>query len=237
MFADESNDMTHVRSYSIVPRVLQTIAWGPTRVLLAVFARFEVRGAEHLDGVTNAIFAVNHASELDPIVLTAALSPFSRFAPMFYVAAPLDNFTSNEFGWRRHIYGPLFFWSWGAYPVPRGMRDYARSLEDHTRLLQRGASLCMFPEGRRTPDGQLQSAHGGIAYLAHATGVTVVPVYIAGTYRLGIKSFLRRQHTITVTFGKPLTAAEVVPVLGEDPLAAYRTGAQLILSAMRQLLY
>jgi len=69
--------------YSWVPRILQMLAWVPTRLLLAGFCRFQVSGIENLKGLRQAIFAVNHASELDPIILTAALSPIGRFSPMF----------------------------------------------------------------------------------------------------------------------------------------------------------
>ena len=42
--------------YVIVPRILQTLAWAPTRAIFAVFCRFEVRGIENLNGFSQAIF-------------------------------------------------------------------------------------------------------------------------------------------------------------------------------------
>ena len=83
--------------HRIVPRTLQTLAWIPTRLILNAFAHFKVRGQENLRGINQAIFAVNHASELDPIVLTAALSPLGRFAPMFYVVAPPKEFKDPQY--------------------------------------------------------------------------------------------------------------------------------------------
>ena len=101
--------------YKIVPRILQTIAWGPTRLAFNHFAEFEVHGLENLEGLPQAIFAANHESEMDPIIVTAALSPFSKFAPMFYLAHPPHIFKEKVFGWRRFLYKPIFFKSWGAY--------------------------------------------------------------------------------------------------------------------------
>src|SRR5579872_1064487 len=148
--------------YSWLPRILQTTVWFPVRLLLMVFAHVEVQGKEHLKGVKQAIFAINHANELDSIIITAALSPLGRFAPFFYVLAPFADFKHERFGWRRHVYNPKFFKAWGAYPVERGSRDYAHSLHDHIQLLRDGHTLCIFPEGGIARDGAHTKAHGGV---------------------------------------------------------------------------
>ncbi len=206
------------KSYSIIPRILQTIAWLPTRLLLVGFCGFEVRGTQHLDGIDQAIFAVNHANELDPIILTAAINPLGRFAPMFYVAGPLDGFHDKKFGWRRRLYSSSwFFRAWGAYPHVPGHKNYERSLAQHRTILKNGGSLCIFPEGGTTKDGKLREGKGGVAYLSHATHVPVIPVAIVGTYRLSFKRFLDRRYHITLVFGKPKYVHEIIAHSAPEP--------------------
>lgn len=225
-----------MRWYSLPPRLLQTFAWGPTRALLRAFTGFRVYGTEHLRSLRQAIFAPNHANELDPIILTAALSPFGRFAPMYYVARGKDFYPREQFGWRSFIYGGTFFKAWGAYPAFTGMKDYGRSLVAHEQLLSHGYNLCMFPEGGRTRDGRLREAHGGIGYLLHATRVPVVPVAIRGTFKLGPKQFLSNRHRVTVTFGQPLLHGHLYEHVAEPTPEHHKLVAQRILYEVSNLL-
>lgn len=193
-----------LRWYSWLPRILQTLAWLPTRVLLHIFCRFEVRGKSNLRGLPQAIFAVNHASELDPIILTAALSPLGRFSPMFYLTAPDKAFRHEKFGWRRYIYTGLFFKLWGAYAVPQGLRDYSKALIVHTSMLLQGASLCVFPEGSMTRTGAFGEPRGGLVHLSFTTGVPIVPVAISDSFHMTARDFLLRRRRLTLEFGSPI---------------------------------
>lgn len=193
-----------MKFYSIIPRILQTVAWGPTQILLHFFCSFEIRGRENLHGLHQAIFACNHAGEWDPIVLTAATLPLG-YSPMFYVGAPDKEFNDHMFGWRRHLYKSWFFRSWGSYPLVRGMHDYAASLATHERILKDGYSLCIFPEGGVSRDGQIREGKGGVAYLAYATGVPIIPVYIAGTHNTPLSAITTGKRKISVSFSAPIT--------------------------------
>lgn len=192
--------------YSLPPRILQTFAWLPTRFLLMFFSGFKVYGKENLERIDQAIFAVNHASELDPIVLTAALSPIGKFSPMFYVSAEVKKLDDpKRFGWRRHLYKhEWFFKFWGSYPIQEGLRNYEMTLKNHLKLLREGRSLCMFPEGKMTRDGSLGEGHGGIVFLHHKSVVPIVPVCIRGTFKTTFRGFLGGKHKIDIHFGKPL---------------------------------
>lgn len=223
--------------YSIPPRVLQTIAWGPTRLLLKFFCHFEVQGTEHIRGLSQAIFAVNHSNELDPIVLTAALNPLGRFAPMYYLASAVANFRDPKFGWRRYIYGNIFFKAWGAYPIQQGLRNYEKSLETHVALLKEGGSLCVFPEGGITRDGKLQVGRGGVSYLAYKTGVAIVPVAINGTFHLDSGSFLRGSSKVVLAFGEPVLWEDLMGSPHNEPsIEDFRGGAQRLMEKIEALL-
>ena len=73
------------------------------------------------------------------------------------------------------------------------------------KRLKEGDVVGIFPEGTRSPDGTIQEAKGGIAFLLAKAAVPVVPMYIAGTFQAfpkGAKKFAPSR--ITVNVGKPI---------------------------------
>lgn len=189
--------------YFISPLILQQLIWVPTRIILKFFGHFKIDGLDNLKKIkSNVIFACNHASELDPILIPAALPFFSRFSPMFYVSRE-KRFYSGA-GWRRYFYGGLFFKFWGSYPVYVGLRNYEKALINHISIVRHGGNLCIFPEGRTTPNGVIQSAKGGVVYLAHTTRIPIIPVKIIGTFNLTFSDFVFRRKHLSVIFGKPI---------------------------------
>jgi len=73
-------------------------------------------------------------------------------------------------------------------------------------VMDRGYSVLVFPEGRRTRDGQMQSFMEGIGLLAVQLGVKVVPVRIDGLYELKLKrKYFARPGDVTVKIGEPLS--------------------------------
>lgn len=196
-----------MKLYSLAPRILQFIAWWPTYYWFKFFYGFEARGRKNLKGLKQAIFACNHSSELDTIMLTAAATPFGPFAPMFYVSRERKFYQEDHFGWRKHLYGETFFAMWGAFKAYSGLKDYEKTLRNHIELLEDGYSLCIFPEGRMTRDGNLQEGHGGVSFLSYRTGVHIVPVRIRGTYRFSFTPLFSGRQKVIVTFGEPMMLA------------------------------
>ena len=69
--------------------------------------------------------------------------------------------------------------------------------------------MLVFPEGRRTDDGNLKPFMGGTGLLASKLGVPVVPVRIEGLSELklsGRRGF-SRPGSVTIKFGEPVTYA------------------------------
>lgn len=183
--------------------IQQKAPWIPVRILLVFFGHFEVRGLENLKEIEgNAIFACNHASEIDIPLLPAAIPFWSHFSPMFYTSRESEFYGGS--GWRRHFYGGRLFGTLGSYPVVVGLRDYKKALFHQIRIVNAGKSLCIFPEGRTTPNGMIQPAKGGVAYLAYITNVPIVPVRLGGTFRFSVKGFFMRKIKLSVSFGKPI---------------------------------
>src|SRR3989344_5971123 len=90
------------------PLVLQTAIWPATRFFFWLFLHLRVVGLENLKNLPKGvIFATNHSSELDPILVPASLPFLSKFMPMFYVSRPREFYSTS--GWRWFLYGGLFF--------------------------------------------------------------------------------------------------------------------------------
>lgn len=187
--------------------VLQTVVWPPTRLFLGFFTRFEVRGLEHLPKRGPVVFAANHASELDPILVPAALPFLSPLLPIIYVAKRREFYEKS--GPASLIYGGFFFKLWGAYPVREGLQNYALSLSFHIAALEKGKSLLIFPEGGITPDGSIGRAHGGVAYLAWESKAPVIPIAISSTHKFSWRDMFLRRRKLSVTFLPPLRYPEI----------------------------
>lgn len=193
--------------YFLPPLIIQKLAWIPTRVFLWLFVRLEVKGLENLQGVSRSvIFACNHVSQIDQLMVPASLPLFSRFSPVFYVTR--DRSFYATLGWKKYLFDGLFINAVGGYTAPSGLRDYSKSLVRHENIVNDGYSLCVFPEGGITKDGSIQPAKGGIGYLAWKTGATIIPVHIIGMYGLNDRDFFTGKGRVSVVFGKSMNYAE-----------------------------
>jgi 1-acyl-sn-glycerol-3-phosphate acyltransferase len=133
-----------------------------------VWFRLDRIGREHARVERGLIVAANHRSFLDPFVI-GALLPWRR--PVHYVAK-VELFEKRWQGW---ILNRL-----GAYPVRRGQAD-ADSLATSAAILERGGSVCIFPEGTRIRRGSLAAPHRGVGRLALESGASVLPTAVVGT--------------------------------------------------------
>jgi 1-acyl-sn-glycerol-3-phosphate acyltransferase len=73
------------------------------------------------------------------------------------------------------------------------------------RMARSGASLIVFAEGSRTPDGRLLPFKAGIFLLAIESGLPIVPVSIEGSRNVMPKGrFMVRPATVRVTVHEPI---------------------------------
>ncbi|MEK7558595.1 MAG: lysophospholipid acyltransferase family protein [Patescibacteria group bacterium] len=220
---------------TFLPVFLQNSIWLPTRIFLKFFTRFEIRGFEHIKNLSGPlIFASNHASELDPILVTAAMPFFSPLLPIFYVAKKGEFYKKD--GPLGLIYGGVFFKLWGAYPVREGLKNYKLSLNIHLEMLKEKKCLLIFPEGKITKDGNIGSAHGGIGYLAYATKSKVVPVAIQGNFHLTQKDFFSRKRKIIITIGAPINPSSLFAGVEEPSVEECQSAAKKIMSHVKKLI-
>ena len=118
-----------------------------------------------------AVYASNHTSYMDTPVVFASL-PFQ-----FRILAKKELWTLPFIGWYLNRSGQL--------PIDtENPRSTLSSLGNAVKTLRQGLSVFVFPEGGRTPDGQLQPFLNGAAYLAIRAQVPLVPVALVGVYHL-----------------------------------------------------
>lgn len=169
----------------------------------------EVRGLENIAGSGPFIFVANHTSNLDtPLVLTA-LPTAERKRTV--VAAAMDNFFMDA---RKAFSTVLLF---NAIPIERHKVNRQSALQA-LELVQDHWNLLIYPEGGRTPDGDLKAFKGGAAYLADRSKATVIPTYIHESGLLRgpkyakapqfVEAPSKRRHHVIVTFGPALHAEE-----------------------------
>lgn len=77
-------------------------------------------------------------------------------------------------------------------------------------LLDRGYDVVWFPEGRRSPTGELQRFEGGVGVLAKGVAAAVIPAAIDGTFAAWPKHRpWPRPARVRVAFGSPVDTAGV----------------------------
>ncbi|OPY58924.1 MAG: 1-acyl-sn-glycerol-3-phosphate acyltransferase [Pelotomaculum sp. PtaU1.Bin035] len=151
------------------------------RVILAVFRRWEVRGAMNIPAEGGLILVVNHISYWDPVVVGCAIDRKVHFM----AKSELFNVP---------LLGPVIL-ALGTFPVRRDKSDRT-AVRTAIKLLEEGHVVGVFPEGTRSRTGELLKPHRGAAMLAMKAGVPMLPVAVSGT-----KGFFSK---IIVNMGKPL---------------------------------
>jgi len=176
-------------------------------VLAAGFVHLSVEGGEKLEPGRNYLYCANHLSYFDPPALVVALGRPVRFlAKKSLLSIPL-------FGWAMRRAGDI--------AIDRGNpRAASRTLAQAAELARAGASLVIFPEGGRSPDGALQPFLSGAFRLAIQAQIPVVPVAIHGSRDvLPPGSLFIRGGIIRIAIGAPIPTAGL-SAQDQDALAA-----------------
>jgi 1-acyl-sn-glycerol-3-phosphate acyltransferase len=185
--------------------ILKNIVLGP---ILNILFRPWVRGSENVPKRGGAVLASNHLSFVDSIFL-----PLKVRRPVTFLAKS-DYFTGKGFK------GALirwFFKSTGQLPIDRsGGKASEDSLNTGLGVLERELLLGIYPEGTRSPDGQLYRGRTGIARMILEAQVPVVPVAMIDTEKvqpLGAK--YPKIHRVGVKFGEQLDFSRFAGMEGE----------------------
>jgi long-chain acyl-CoA synthetase len=123
----------------------------------------------------------------------------AALAGFFYPPSP--NPLENAWHWALFDLAELFF---NVFPVPRA-RGFRESLRYAGFLVENGWNILIFPEGTRSPTGELTPFREGIGLLASELKVPVVPFRIHGTYEILPRgAWIPRPGPVVIRFGKPM---------------------------------
>ncbi|HEU4906277.1 MAG TPA: 1-acyl-sn-glycerol-3-phosphate acyltransferase [Solirubrobacterales bacterium] len=173
-----------------------------------VYFRLGRTGRDHGKVSGGLIVAANHRSFLDPFAIGAAL-PWRR--PMNYVAK-VELFERRWQGW---LLSRL-----GAFPIRRGEADEL-AMETARLAVERGGTVCIFPEGTRIRRGTLATPRRGVGRLALQTGAPVLPTAVFGSEHVR-RRWRIRPRQVRVRLGRAMTfprVEEPSPPLAESVTA------------------
>jgi 1-acyl-sn-glycerol-3-phosphate acyltransferase len=157
-----------------------------------------VEGAEHIQRGRAAVYAVNHASNVEPPLLFHTLHELFPKLRIVYKAE------------LRKL--PVLVQAFdlvGFVPLQRGNPEQSLpAIEGAARALREGASFLIFPEGTRSRTGELLPFKKGGFVMALKAHAPIVPVAISGA-RLAMRkgSLLIHPVHVRVRLGDPVETA------------------------------
>ncbi|HMO24839.1 MAG TPA: lysophospholipid acyltransferase family protein [Tepidisphaeraceae bacterium] len=194
-----------------LPVPQRTMLWKSCAVLCRIATSLaldlKVRGERNIPERGGVLLVTNHQSNLDPVIIGVRMR-----RPLAYLAKS-ELFVNPIFG--------ALIRSLHAFPVKQGTGDIG-AVKESIRLLKAGHVLNIFPEGSRSPDGQLQPILPGAALVVKRAGVPVVPVVLDGTFEAWPRGKkLPRPHPVWVEYGRPMEIAQlesraIVEIIGRQ---------------------
>ncbi len=172
-------------------------------IFACICIRVDVRGREHIPDEP-VIFCANHQSFLDGLIVFYIIR-----RPFTAITAPYHIFPGNLAHWflrmgyisiGRDLFEELRY---------KGTLEHSKSVHEGVKILQRGESLLIFPEGKREFQKRLLPFHGGVVKIAHDAKVPIMPITITGLDTLfPYGSVLLTPVTLGAVIEKPLRLRE-----------------------------
>ncbi len=165
-----------------------------SRLLARLFFSFRIVHRERVIQGGPVILAMNHQSFFDPPLAGNACNRAIYFlAKKSLMKVPI-------LGWLLPKLNVI--------PVDLGGNDRS-ALKALIRILRAGDCALVFPEGSRTPDGNLQPALPGVGLVIAKTQAPVVPMRIFGAFDAWpIDGKIHLWRRITIVVGQPILFTE-----------------------------
>jgi 1-acyl-sn-glycerol-3-phosphate acyltransferase len=164
--------------------------------LLKTFFFFEAVNIHQVPSIGPFIITANHFSFMDPPVLQAGCPRRIHFLMTEKYYNP--------------IWGRWFFRLMRAIPVRENTAYNIGPVKIGLEILKHGNVVGIFPEGGISKTGIIQDGRPGTLLLAQKSKVSILPVFISGTY-LALPKHAKffRKANIKVIFGNPITYEEL----------------------------
>ena len=208
-----------VRSQSFLYRLGEI---GVRLGLLTSGIRYTVTGGEHIRPDRPSVYAVNHASNVEPPILFLTLRRlFPRLRVLYKAELRKLPILTQAFDLA------------GFVPLERGNRDQSLpAIERAAEALRAGNSFLIFPEGTRSRTGSLLPFKKGGFVMALKAQVPIVPVAIDGAAAAMRKGSPWIQPvTVRVSFGEPIPTAGLTIDDREKLVATVRGEVERLLNA------
>lgn len=182
-----------------------TRVWG-RGLLWGAGSRVVTHGFEHVDWSKPHVLVANHVASFEILALAATIPVNYHFV----AKKELERIPFFGRAWKaaRHI------------SIDRQNRQKAvESLRHAAEIIREdGGIVVIFPEGTRSPDGEIQSFKKGAFQLAMAAEVPILPAIVTGSEKiLGSGSLRIRPGVMHMYFGDPIPV-EPFGADGIDPL-------------------
>ncbi|MEE9934371.1 MAG: 1-acyl-sn-glycerol-3-phosphate acyltransferase [Deltaproteobacteria bacterium] len=183
--------------------------WG--RILLLICGtRVQVIGKENILRSKPQVFMANHQSDFDILIALAYVPGQFRWI------AKKELFTVPVFGQAMR--------SAGYIEIDRQNHEKAlQSLDLAALRIREGKSVMTFPEGTRSPSGEIKAFKPGTFYLAIQSGVPVVPISIIGSGSIMPKRSLKiKPGRIKLVIDQPISTKDYTLDKRHDLIARVR---------------
>jgi long-chain acyl-CoA synthetase len=196
-----------------------------------IHMKLRVEGLDHFATLKGPVlFAANHQSHMDAPAILMALPSAWRYrtaialAKVFFTAhfSPAGRpFLQRLKGTTLYLLSCQFF---NAFPLPQREAGTRQTLRYVGEVAADGYSVLIFPEGRRTEDGQIDRFQPGVGMMGAKLALPVVPVRLDGLDRvLGKGMTWPVRGPVRVAFGAPLhLTGNDYPALARQVEAAVR---------------
>ncbi|MDR3635479.1 MAG: lysophospholipid acyltransferase family protein [Isosphaeraceae bacterium] len=178
-----------------------------TATLLAATGGLRASGTMNLPRKGGVLLICNHLSHLDVFVLGLPMPRMLNYVARSTLFVPILGFLIR---------------SVGGFPIQREGKGTS-GVKETLRRLRDGGVVTFFPEGTRSPNGELGPLKPGIAALAERARVPILPAGIAGTFEAWPRHrSVPRPHPIWVHFGRPIAPEDIAGAAPEVILALMR---------------
>ncbi len=162
-----------------------------------LFIKVHTEGSQYVQANRNYLFMANHQSLFDIPLLAAYIPTFVRGVEAL-----------RQFKW------PVYGWAirrLGNVPIDRkNIHTSITSMKKTEKILRKGHSVVILPEGHRTLDGNLRPFKKLPFHLGKQAGVPIIPIGLSGLFQLKHKgSWLIKPGPIKITFGQPIEQDEI----------------------------
>ncbi len=165
-------------------------------ILKTILSPVKVSGLDKIDTTKPLVYAVNHSSALDIPVLYVNL-PFH-----FRIIFKKELLSYPFVGWHLKRSGQICI-------DQQNPAASISTIRSGLKTLKAGMPLVVFPEGGRTPTGDLLPFLPGAFFLAIKSGVDVVPVALVGMYELlPMNTYHIKSRPIEMRVGTPIPTTE-----------------------------